>query len=129
MFDSSSSEDEDDPEITSVILTKFTDGNQHTAQYSETSNEGDSSSYGNEDTITPSNMGTDKQMEDIVVGGSEEDSGATIPAERVMDSNTAYDWKVEHTGLMEKLEDWFNKEVHILITNQPTTVKEKSIAT
>ena len=93
LFDSSSSKDEDGSEITSVTLTKFTDGNQHIAQYSETSDEGDSSSYGNEDTTTLSNMGTDKQMEDIVVAGSEEDSGATVPAEAELDSNTAYEWK------------------------------------
>ena len=30
---------------------------------------------------------------------------------------------------MQKLEDWFNKEVHIPIMKQPTTVKKKSIAT
>ena len=47
----------------------------------------------------------------------------------MLDSNTADDWKVVHTALMEKLEDWFNKEVHIPIAMQLTTVKEKSIAT
>ena len=34
-----------------------------------------------------------------------------------------------HTSLMQKLEDQFDKEVHIPIMKQPTTVKEKSIAT
>ena len=125
LFDSSSSEDESDPEITSVTLTKFTDDNQDIAQYSETSDEGDSSSYCTEDTRTPSNMGTNKQMEDIVVAESDKDSGGTIPAETVLDSNTADDWKVEHTGSMEKLEDQFNKEVHIPFAKQLTTVKEK----
>ena len=128
LFDSSSSEDEDDPAITSVIQMKLTDDNQDIAQYSETSTEGDSSSYGNEGTRTPFNMGTDKLMEEIVVPGGDEDSGATIPAETVLDSNTADDWKVVHTGLMQKLEDWFNKKVHIPIMKQPTNVKEKSIA-
>ena len=69
LFDSSSSEDEEDPEITSSTVKKFTDDNQHIAQYSETSDEGDSLSYGNEGTRTPSNMETDKQMEDIGVVG------------------------------------------------------------
>ena len=50
-------------------------------------------------------MGTDKQMEEIVVAGREEDLGATIPAETVLDSNTVYDWKIQHTGSMKKLED------------------------
>ena len=65
-------------------------------------------------------MGTDKQMDDIVAAGSEEDSGATITTETVLDSNTVYDWKVEHTDLVKKLEDRFNKEVHIPIAKQPT---------
>ena len=121
LFDSSSSEDEDDPEITTVTLTIFTDDNQHIAQYNETSNEGDSLRCGNEDTRAPSNLGIDNQMEDIVVAGSAEDSGATIPAETVLGSSAAYDWKVEHTCSMEKLEDWFNKEVHIPTMKQPTT--------
>ena len=103
--------------------------NQHIPQSAETSGDGDSLSFGLEVTRTPSNMRTNKQMEAIMVAGSEEDSGATIPAETVLDSSTVYDWKLEHTGLMKKLEDKFNKEVHIPITKQPTTVKEKSTAT
>ena len=67
-------------------------------------------------------MGTDKQTEEIVVAGSEKDSAATIPAETVLDSNSVYDWKTQHTGLMKKLEDRFKKEVHIPIAKQPTTV-------
>ena len=128
-FDSSSSEDEDDPEIASVTANNIEDDNQHISQYSETSDDGDSSSYGIEDARTPSNMGTDKQMEETVVAGSEEDSGATIPAETVLDSNTVYDWKIQYTGSMKKVEDKLNKEVHIPIAKQPTTVKEKSTAT
>ena len=48
--------------------------------------------------------------------------------ETVLDSNTVYDWKIEHTGSMKKCEDRFNKEVHIPMAKQPTTVKDKSIA-
>ena len=129
LFESSSSEDEDDPAITWVIQTKFMDDKQDTPLYSETSTEGDSSSYGNKDTRTPSNMGNDKLIEEIVGPGGDKDSGATIPAETVLDSNTAYDWKVAHTGSMQKLEDWLNKEVHTPITKKPTNVKENSIAT
>ena len=47
----------------------------------------------------------------------------------MLDSTTADDWKAAHTGSMQKLEDWFDKEVHIPIMKQPTTVKKKSIAT
>ena len=129
LFDSSSSEDEDDPEITSVTAKNIEDDNQHIAQYSDTSDDGDSSSYGLEDSRTPSNMGSDKRMEETVVAGSEEDSWATIPAETVLDSNTVYDWKIQHIGSMKKLQDRFSKEVHIPIAKQPTTVKEKSTAT
>ena len=85
------------------------------AQRSETSSEGDSSSYGNEETRTPSNMGNDKLMEVIVLPGGDKDSGATIPAETVLDSTTGDDWKVPHAGLMQKTEDCFNEEAHTLI--------------
>ena len=63
LFDSSSSEDEDDSVITSVIPTKFMNDRQGTAQYSETSSDSDSSSYALEETRTPSNMGNEKLME------------------------------------------------------------------
>ena len=53
IFDSSSSEDENDPENASVTTKRITDDSQHIAQYSEKSDEGDSLSYGNEDTRTP----------------------------------------------------------------------------
>ena len=52
-----------------------------------------------------------------------------IPAETVLDCNTEYDWKIHHTGLMTKLENQFNKNVHILIAKQPPTVKEHNSAT
>ena len=32
-------------------------------------------------------------MEEILVAASEEESGAMIPAETVLDPNTEYDWK------------------------------------
>ena len=47
----------------------------------------------------------------------------------MLEANTADDWKVEHIGSMEQLEDQFNKEVHIPIAKQPSPMKEKSIAT
>ena len=50
---------------------KFTD-DYMIAQYNETSTEGDSSSYGNEDTRTPSKMGNDKKMEEIVASAVRE---------------------------------------------------------
>ena len=100
-----------------------------TAQYHETSSDSDSSSYALEETRTPSNMGNEKLMEVTVLPGGDKDSGAPIPAETVLDSTTSDDWKVAHTGLMQKLEDQFDKEVHIPIMKQPTTMKKKSIAT
>ena len=114
-YDISSSEDEDDPKITFDTAKNFKDDNQHIAHYSETSDDGDSSSYGLEDTRTPSNMGTDQWMEEIIVAGSEEDSGATNPAATVLDSNTAYVWKIQHLGSMKKIEDRLNKDVDIPI--------------
>ena len=67
-------------------------------------------------------------MELLVLPRGNDDSGATIPAETVLDSTTADDWKVTHTGLLKKLEDWFDKDVHIPMMMQPTTVKKKNIA-
>ena len=93
------------------------------------SDDADSSSYSNEDTRTTSHMGTNNHMEEIVVAASEEDSGAMIPGETVLDSNTEYDWKIQHTGSMKKLEDRLKKQVHIPIAKQPPTVKEKNTAT
>ena len=49
--------------------------------------------------------------------------------ETVLDPNTEYDWKIQCTGSMMKLEDRFNKEVHILIAKQPPTVKDNNSAT
>ena len=102
---------------------------QVTAQYSETRSGSDSSSYACEETRTPSNMGNEKPMELLVLPRGDEDSGVTIPAETVPDSTLAGDWKVTHTGSVEKLEDQFDKEVHIPMMKQPTTMKKKSIAT
>ena len=52
-----------------------------------------------------------------------------IPAETVQHSNTVYDWTIQHTGSMKKLEDSFNKEIHIPIAKQLAPVKETSTAT
>ena len=52
-----------------------------------------------------------------------------IPAETELDCNTEHDWKIQHTGLMTRLENWFNKEVHILIAKQPPTVEDNNSAT
>ena len=70
LFASSSSEDEDDPEVESVAAKNIDDDNQHIAQSGDTSDDVDSSCYGNEDTRTTSNMGTSKYKEEIAVGAS-----------------------------------------------------------
>ena len=44
-------------------------------------------------------------MEEIVLSGSEEESGTIIPPETVLDSNTEYDWKIQHIDSMKKLEE------------------------
>ena len=43
-------------------------------------------------------MGNEKLMELLVLPRGNNDSGATIPAETVLDSTMADDWKVAHTG-------------------------------
>ena len=76
-------------------------------------------------------METHKQMEEIVLSGSEEESGTgtMISAETVLDSNAESDWTIQYTGLMKKLEDRFNKEVYIPVAKQPPTVKDNNSAT
>ena len=45
-----------------LLQNNIEDDNQHIAQYSETSDDGDSSSYGLEDTRTTSNMGCNRNL-------------------------------------------------------------------
>ena len=66
-------------------------------------------------------------MEEIVAPASEEASLTMIPAETVLDSNTEYDRKAQHTSSMKKLDNRFNNEVHIPIAKQPPTVEEKTM--
>ena len=87
LFDSSSSEDEDDPEVASVAAKNIDDDKQHVAQSGDSSDDADSSSYALEATRTTSNMGPHKTYGKIVLEGKE------IPAETVLDCNTQYDWK------------------------------------
>ena len=89
-FDSSSSEDEDNPKVQSVVAKSIDDDNL--AQSGDTSNDTSSLSCGNEDTRTTSKLGTHKWMEEIVLSGSEEESGTMIAPEALFDSNTEYDW-------------------------------------
>ena len=112
-----------------AVLKKSTGDYQVTAQYSETSSGSDSSSYACEETRIPSNMGNEKPMELLVLPKGDKDSGATIPVETVLDATMADDWKVAHTSSAQKLEDQFDKEVHIPMMKQPTTMKKKCIAT
>ena len=62
LFDSSSTEDEDDPEVASVAAKNIDDDNQHVAQSGDTSNDADSASYGLEHNRATSNMGTHKHI-------------------------------------------------------------------
>ena len=86
LFDSSFSEYEEDPEMKPAMLTNLTADDQVKAQYSGTNSGCDSSSYALEDTSTPSKTCSNKQLMEILLAGSDEDSGATIP-ETVLESN------------------------------------------
>ena len=65
-------------------------------------------------------------MKAIVLSGSEEEPETVIPAETVLDSKTEYHWKIQHLGTTKKLEDSFNREVHIEVTKQPPNVRDNS---
>ena len=72
-------------------------------------------------------MGNDKLMEEIVVPGGDKNSGATIPAEMVLDSTTADDWKVAHTGLMQKLEDRSTRKSIFQLQSNPPLGRRRAL--
>ena len=55
---------------------------------------------------------------EILLTGSNEDSGATIPAETVLESNKPDEWRVANTGPIQKCEAQFNKEVSTPTINE-----------
>ena len=79
--------------------------------------------------MTTAKMGTHQMMKEIVLSGSEEESETIMPAETVLDTKTEYDWKTQHSGTTKKLEDRFNREVHIDITKQPPPVMDNTCPT
>ena len=131
LFDSSSSEFEEDPGMKPAMLTNITADDRVAAQNSGTNSNSDSSSYALEDTRTSSKTCSNKPSMEILSTGSDEDSGTTIPAETVLDSNKQDEWRVESTGPMEQLEAQFNEEVctptidevdKIVASNEQTTL-------
>ena len=88
------------------------------AQYSGTKSDSDSSSYALEVIRTPSKTCNNKPLMEILLTGSNEDSGATIPAETVLESNKQDEWRVENTGPIQKLEAQLNKEVSTPTINE-----------
>ena len=88
LFDNSSSVDEDDSEVASVAAKNIDDDKQHVVQSGDSSDDADSLTDALEDTRTTSNMGTHKHMEEIAFAGSEEESGAIIPAETMLECDT-----------------------------------------
>ena len=72
LFDSSSSEDEEDPKVKLVAGKSIDDGNHDAAQSPAACVDTDSLSYGNEDYRSTSKMGTCKLMKETVLPGGEE---------------------------------------------------------
>ena len=72
LFDSSSSEYEEDPGMKPAMLTNLTADNQVEAQYRGTNSDSGSSCYALEDM-------SNKPLMEILLTGTDEDSGATIP--------------------------------------------------
>ena len=70
-----------------AMLTNLTADDQVEAQYSGTNSDSDSSSYELDVIRTPSKTCSNKPLMEILLTGSNEDSGATIPAETVLESN------------------------------------------
>ena len=78
-----------------AMLTNLTADDGVAAQYSGTNSGSDSSSYALEVMRTPSKTCSNKLSMKILSSGSDEDSGATIPAETVLESNKQDEWRVE----------------------------------
>ena len=70
-----------------AMLTNLTADDQVESQYSRTNSDSDSSSYELEVIRTPYKTCSSKPLMEILLTGSNEDSGATIPAETVLESN------------------------------------------
>ena len=47
----------------------------------------------------------------------------------MIDSNTEYDWKIQHSGKVKKLEDRLSREVHIPVVEQPAVPMDNNSAT
>ena len=94
-----------------AMLTNLTADDRVEAQCSGTNSDSDSSSYALEVMRTPSKTCSNKPLMEILLTGSDEDSGATIPAETVLESNKQDEWRVANIGPIQKLEAQFNEEV------------------
>ena len=118
LFDSSSSEFEDDPRMKPAMVTNLRTDDPVAAQYSVTNSDSDGSSDALEVTRTPSKTVNNKLTMEILLTGSDADSGTTIPAETVLKSNLQDEWRVENTGPIQKLEVQFNKKVSTTMINE-----------
>ena len=70
-----------------AMLTNLTADDQVEAQYSGTNSDSDSSSYELDVIRTPYKTCSNKPLMEILLTGSNEDYGSTIPAETVLESN------------------------------------------
>ena len=101
-----------------AMLSDLTADDQVEAQYSGTNSDSDSSSYALEVIRTPSKTCSNKPLMETLLTGSNEDSGATIHAETVLESNKQDEWRVENTGPIQKLEAQLNKELSTPTINE-----------
>ena len=118
LFDSSSSEFEDDPGMKPAMVNNLRTDDPVAAQCSGTNSDSDGSSDALAVTKTPSKTCSNKPLMEILLTGSNTDSGATIPAETVLESNEQDEWRVENTGPIQKLEVQFNGEASTTTTNE-----------
>ena len=95
LFDSSSSEFEDDPGMKPAMETNLRTDDPVAAQYSVTNSNSDGSSNELEVMRTPSKTCNNKLSMEILLTGSDAVSGTTIPAETALESNVQDEWRVE----------------------------------
>ena len=88
------------------------------AQYSGTNSDSDGSSDAIEVMKMPSKTCSNKSSMENLLTGNDADSGTTIPAETVLESNEQDEWRVNNTSPIQKLEVQFNKEVSTTMINE-----------
>ena len=110
LFDSSSSESDDNPGMKPVMVPNLRTDDPAPPQYSGTNSDSDGSSDAIEVMKMPSKACSNKLSMENLLTGNDADFGTTIAVETVLESNEQDEWRVDNTSPIQKLEVQFNKK-------------------